>query len=95
MTAAEAARCADPRLRYLRLEIKGGAAAARNPASAAAAPFLAFQDSDDEWLPDKLERHMDAFAAWGRRSASSSDMHRVRRDGSREYHRSPDICPGC
>jgi glycosyltransferase involved in cell wall biosynthesis len=54
---------ADPRLKYIRRESNGGAAAARNPGIAAATGrFIAFQDSDDLWLPRKLEWQLDLFA---------------------------------
>jgi glycosyltransferase involved in cell wall biosynthesis len=47
----------DPRLRYLRLDRNRGAAGARNAGIAAAAcDWIAFQDSDDEWLPNKLKQ---------------------------------------
>lgn len=46
----------DPRLHLVRLENRRGVAAARNVgAQKATAPFLAFLDDDDEWLPTKLE----------------------------------------
>ena len=46
----------DPRLIYLRREQNGGAPAARNTGvQAARGQFIAFQDSDDEWLEGKLE----------------------------------------
>lgn len=49
----------DPRLRVLRREAGHGAAAARNAGVAAArGSWIAFQDSDDVWLPHKLERQM-------------------------------------
>lgn len=52
----------DPRLRYIRRERNGGAAAARNTGVAAATGrFIAFQDSDDIWLPGKLERQVTLF----------------------------------
>lgn len=53
----------DPRLRYIRRARNGGAAAARNTGVAAArGQFIAFQDSDDLWLPGKLERQLALFA---------------------------------
>lgn len=50
---------ADPRLVFIRLENHRGAAAARNTGiREARADLIAFQDSDDEWLPTKLERQV-------------------------------------
>lgn len=49
----------EPRLRILAQPARQGAARARNAGiRAAAAPFIAFQDSDDEWLPQKLEQQL-------------------------------------
>ncbi|MBW2939731.1 glycosyltransferase family 2 protein [Zhongshania aquimaris] len=46
----------DPRLVYIRRPRNGGVAAARNTGIAnAKAPYIAFQDSDDLWLPGKLK----------------------------------------
>jgi glycosyltransferase involved in cell wall biosynthesis len=54
---------ADSRIRLLRHQRNRGAAAARNTGIAAArAPLVAFIDSDDEWLPLKLERQLAVFA---------------------------------
>lgn len=54
-TAAVAEAHPDPRVWVLRLGENRGAAAARNAGIAAAhAPWVAFQDSDDLWLPGKL-----------------------------------------
>jgi glycosyltransferase involved in cell wall biosynthesis len=62
--------------RVVRLDRRGGAAAARNAGIAAArGGLIAFQDADDEWLPGKLRRQVAllcaapdaAFAACGAR----------------------------
>jgi len=54
-TAEVAAAHPDPRVRLIRLESNRGATVARNTGIAAArAPWVAFQDSDDVWLPGKL-----------------------------------------
>ena len=92
-TGAVLASRGDPRLRVLRQDVNRGAAAARNAGiGAAAGRFLAFQDSDDEWLPEKLARHMAAFAARGPEiGVVYSDMQRIHSDGGEEYHRSPTI----
>ena len=50
----------DPRVKYLRLEQNGGASTARNAGLAAArGQYIAFQDSDDLWLPNKLQMQID------------------------------------
>ncbi|RAH98796.1 glycosyltransferase family 2 protein [Acuticoccus sediminis] len=58
--AAAAAGLDDPRVVYIRREQNGGAAAARNTGLGhARGRFIAFQDSDDLWLPGKLEQHLE------------------------------------
>ncbi|MBN1309092.1 MAG: glycosyltransferase family 2 protein [Chitinispirillaceae bacterium] len=50
----------DPRVRYIRLPDHGGVARARNQGvGRATTPWIAFLDSDDEWLPKKLQRQME------------------------------------
>lgn len=50
----------DERINFIRRNVNGGAAAARNTGLAAACgQFIAFQDSDDLWLPGKLDRQME------------------------------------
>jgi len=59
----EAEAATDPRVRLVRHPINRGAAAARTTGvEAANGALVAFQDSDDQWLPDKLEVQMRAFA---------------------------------
>jgi glycosyltransferase involved in cell wall biosynthesis len=46
---------ADPRFRYVRRENGGGGAARNTGIDEAEGEFLAFLDSDDRWLPEKLQ----------------------------------------
>lgn len=49
----------DDRIVYHRLEVNKGAAGARNEGVRLAdTEFIAFHDSDDKWLPDKLEKQV-------------------------------------
>jgi glycosyltransferase involved in cell wall biosynthesis len=64
--AVEAISQAEPRVRLLRLEGQGGAQAARNAGvQASQGLYIALLDSDDEWLPDKLEKQMSLFLEGG------------------------------
>ncbi len=48
-----------PRVRYIRMKTNRGVSRARNRgAAAAAAPLIAFLDSDDQWHDEKLRRHL-------------------------------------
>jgi glycosyltransferase involved in cell wall biosynthesis len=52
------------RVRVIRQRVNGGVSVARNAGvEAAAAPLVAFLDSDDYWLPHKLEEQMRIFRA--------------------------------
>ena len=52
----------DDRIRYIYMEKNGGASHARNIGiDLAESEFIAFLDSDDEWLPEKLEKQMKAM----------------------------------
>lgn len=69
----------DPRLRLVRYSQSKGAQAARNTGiKAAAGDWIAFLDSDDEWLPDKLEKQVAILASrdWQENIVVHSDMSR-------------------
>ena len=67
-----APRSRDPRLRVVAAPRNMGAAGARNLGVAEArGTWIAFQDSDDEWLPEKLAKQMARLAAPGRRISSA------------------------
>ncbi len=60
---AVAASFGDARLRYVSHDKEKGGGAARNTGIAhARGDFIAFLDDDDEWMPEKLEMQMRAFA---------------------------------
>jgi glycosyltransferase involved in cell wall biosynthesis len=53
----------DTRIRYIRNKQQEGAAASRNIGiKATKGSLIGFQDSDDEWLPEKLEKQVAAFS---------------------------------
>jgi teichuronic acid biosynthesis glycosyltransferase TuaG len=73
----------EPRVRLIALERNGGPAAARNAAIAQAqGRWLAFLDSDDMWLPKKLERGL-AHAEANRAALVFTGFRRVSADESR------------
>ncbi len=52
----------DPRFIYVRLQSNSGANYARNYGiSSASGDYIAFQDSDDEWLPTKIEKQVEVL----------------------------------
>lgn len=86
----------DTRIRYIKHQQNKGGSAARNTGiKLANGKYIAFQDSDDEWLPQKLEIQVEAFS-----TASSevgvvyTDMLRIEKDGKIKYWHSPTVTYG-
>lgn len=56
----------DPRVEYIRHEENRGGSAARNTGiEASEGEYVAFLDSDDEWLPQKLDRQLSLLQSRG------------------------------
>ena len=83
----------DRRISYISLAHNTGAGAARNVGiRMARGKFLAFQDSDDEWLPSKLAKQMSAFERGSARlGIVYSDMQRILDDGTATYFTAPSV----
>jgi glycosyltransferase involved in cell wall biosynthesis len=82
-------------IQHLRHEQNRGAAAARNTGlQAARGEYIAFLDSDGEWLPQKLHRQIDVFRAASLEvGVVYSDLWVVSEGGERRYWHSPRIMP--
>ena len=73
-TADELARRFGPRIKLLRLSRRGGVGAARNAGvRQASGELLAFLDSDDLWLPGKLDAELRIFERFPEAEAVVSD----------------------
>ena len=76
----------DKRLRFLRYEENRGACHARNyGAERSTGKYLAFQDSDDIWHRDKLEKQLRHIRETGA-DMSFCGMNRISESGSRFYY---------
>lgn len=80
----------DARIRYIALEENRGVAHARNVGiQEARYDYIAFLDSDDEWLPDKLELQMRLF----RNSSENIGMVYCRMGGLTRDGKERFVCP--
>ncbi len=86
----------DPRVRYERKGPPHSAAAARNyGARIALAPLIAFNDSGDDWLPEKLAVQMAAMDGLpGSVAMVYSSLIRVHRNGQEQRVNSPSFAAG-
>jgi glycosyltransferase involved in cell wall biosynthesis len=83
----------DKRIRYISLPENCGAGVARNRGlELCRAELIAFQDSDDEWLPKKLERQINILnsAPESVGMVYTDMLHRLL-DGSTRAFKSPDV----
>jgi glycosyltransferase involved in cell wall biosynthesis len=80
----EVVRRESPSARLARLEVNSGAAATRNAAlRIATGEYLAFLDSDDEWLPGKLAAQLDYLEKHPEVAACATSHIYQLRDGRR------------
>ncbi|HKG22592.1 MAG TPA: glycosyltransferase [Blastocatellia bacterium] len=77
-------------------QLRRGCAAARNiGVLASRGRYIGFQDSDDEWMPTKLERAIEALESSGPEiGVFYSDMLRVETNGNTYHFHSPDVRKG-
>lgn len=94
-TGEVVATFADPRIHYLRHEKNRGAAAARNAGiEASRGDYVAFLDSDCEWLPEKLQKQIEVFGEVSSRvGVVYTDLWSIGTDGKRKYWHSSRIMP--
>lgn len=88
-------------LQYLKTDNRGVSSARNHGAQAANGEWLAFLDSDDEWLPRKLELQaplMDKYAIvhgeeiWIRNGVRVNAGNKYRKSGGRIFNRCVDVC---
>lgn len=75
-----------PVIKYIR-QANGGPSAARNTGiKQAAGEYVAFLDSDDRWMPERLARQMEIFNRAGDVGLVCSGRYRIEDNGARDAH---------
>ena len=85
----------DPRIRYLHQPNQGQGPARNNGIRASAGAYITFLDSDDFYLPTKVERQvalLEAHPEWG--AAFCDVLHFYSRDPRRLFGRRPEVSSG-
>lgn len=94
-TGDAVASLGDSRVRLIRLDANRGQSAARNRGvREAIAPLIAFQDSDDEWKPEKLARQIELLSRRLDTAMVYGDLLRVPRQGESFVLHAPDLVRG-
>jgi glycosyltransferase involved in cell wall biosynthesis len=95
-TANVVSEFVDQRITYVPLNKNIGAGGARNVGiRRSGGKFLAFQDSDDEWLPEKLARQMSIFEQGpSDLGVVYSDKIWILKNGVAKYHPAPKSLSG-
>jgi glycosyltransferase involved in cell wall biosynthesis len=84
----------EDRIKIIKGPHKGASAARNSGIQISKGDYLAFQDSDDEWMLNKLEEQLDIFQNIDREvGVVYADMLRIK-DTDEEYWSSPDISLG-
>ncbi len=84
----------DPRVRYHRTDHVGQPAAKNVGIQLATAPLVAFLDADDLWLPDKLARQLELFAAEPELGVAYCRMTLIDAQGARMQFEQPPLARG-
>lgn len=77
----EAVTTRDPRVRYVRQSNQGVSAARNHGVRLARGPWIAFIDSDDEWLPHKLHRQLSELRCFPEAEVHAPNLQLCMSDG--------------